>query len=89
MEAQKYNYRDFKYNSILSAGESKKDNCLEKPKLLDEFLIEIEIYKVLAKLQGIYIPELLFYADLSNAMSFVMGMTIVGTILDHHRINND
>ena len=103
MEAQRFNYRDFKYNSILSAGENNKKvlecefhgktialkstDLTKKPKCLDEFLNEVEIYKVLAKLQGIYIPELLFYGDLANGMSFVMGMTIVGTTLDHHRVN--
>ncbi|RGB41178.1 hypothetical protein C1646_810842 [Rhizophagus diaphanus] len=75
MEAQRFNYRDFEYKSLLSAGENNKK------------VLEFEIYKVLAKLQGICIPELLFYGDLANGMSFVIGMTIVGTTLDHHRVN--
>ncbi|RIA91691.1 hypothetical protein C1645_821720 [Glomus cerebriforme] len=103
MEAQRFNYQDFKYNSILSYGENNKKvlecefrektivlkstDLTKKPKCLDEFLNEVEIYKVLAKLQGIYIPELLFYGDLANGMSFVIGMTIVGTTLNHHKIN--
>ncbi|CAI2200824.1 10689_t:CDS:1, partial [Funneliformis geosporum] len=41
---------------------------------------EVKIYKSLAKLQGIYIPELLFYGDFANGM-------IVGTTLGHHKIN--
>ena len=68
----------------------KSTNLIKKPKCLDEFLNEVEIYKVLTKLQGKCIPELLFYGNydnLANGMSFVMGMTIVGTPLDHHRIN--
>ncbi|PKY50389.1 hypothetical protein RhiirA4_545927 [Rhizophagus irregularis] len=103
IEAQRFNYRDFKYNRLLSAGENNKKvlecefrgktialkstDLTKKPKCLDEFLNEVKIYKVLAKLQGIYIPELLFYGDLANGMSFVMGMTIVGTSLNHHRID--
>nr|CAG8653943.1 3671_t:CDS:1 [Entrophospora candida] len=103
MEAQRFNYQDFKYISILSAGENNKKvlecefhgktialkstDLTKKPKCLDEFLNEVEIYKVLAKLQGKCIPELLFYGNLANGMSLVMGMTIVGTPLDHHRIN--
>ncbi|CAG8666601.1 7817_t:CDS:2 [Paraglomus brasilianum] len=63
MEAQSFKYGDFKYTSILSVGENKK---------------EVEIYRVLAKLQGVYIPELLFYGDLAEGMSFVMGLSIVG-----------
>ncbi|GBC43724.2 kinase-like domain-containing protein [Rhizophagus irregularis DAOM 181602=DAOM 197198] len=94
---------DFKYNRLLSAGENNKKvlecefcgktialksiDLTKKSKCLDEFLNEVKIYKVLAKLQGIYIPKLLFYSDLANGMSFVMGMTIVGTLLNHHRID--
>ncbi|PKC74015.1 hypothetical protein RhiirA1_450459 [Rhizophagus irregularis] len=94
---------DFKYNRLLSAGENNKKvlecefcgktialkstDLTKKSKCLDEFLNEVKIYKVLAKLQDIYIPKLLFYSDLANGMSFVMGMTIVGTLLNHHRID--
>ena len=102
MKAQNFNYGDFKYNSILSAGENKKvlecefhgqtivlkcTDLSKKPNCLDELLNEVKIYKSLAKLQGIYIPELLFYGDLANGMSFVMGMSMVGTTLSHHKID--
>ena len=86
MEAQRFNYRDFKYNSILSAGGNNKKvlECEFRGKTivlkstdlsrdsdcLDELLNEVEMYRVLAKLQGVYIPELLFYGDLANGMSF-------------------
>ena len=103
MKAQRFNYWDFKYNSILSTRENNKKvfecefcektivlkstDLTKKPKYLDEFLNKVKIYKVLAKLQGICISKLLFYGDLANGMSFVMGMTIVGTTLDHHKVN--
>ncbi|CAB5366690.1 unnamed protein product [Rhizophagus irregularis] len=103
IEAQRFNYQDFKYNRLLSAGKNNKKvlecefygktialkstDLTKKSKCLDEFLNEVKIYKVLAKLQGIYIPELLFYSDLANGMSFVMRMTIVSTSLNHHRID--
>ena len=102
MEAQSFKYGDFKYISILSAGENKKvlecefygkpivlkcTDLSKKPNCQDELLNEVEIYRVLAKLQGIYIPELLFYGDLANGMSFVMGLNIVGTTLCQHKIN--
>ena len=71
--------------SILSVGENKKvlgcefhgkpivlkcTDLSKKPNCLDELLNEVEMYRVLAKLQGVYIPELLFYGDLANGMSF-------------------
>ncbi|CAG8552104.1 2743_t:CDS:2, partial [Funneliformis caledonium] len=102
MEAQSFNYGDFKYISILSAGENNKVlecefygkpivlKCTalsKKPNCLDELLNEVEIYGVLAKLQGMYIPELLFYGDLANGMSFIMGLKFVGSTLYHHNIN--
>ena len=102
MEAQSFEYGDFKYMSILSVGENKKvlgcefhgkpivlkcTDLSKKPNCLDELLNEVEMYRVLAKLQGVYIPELLFYGDLANGMSFVMGLSIVGTTLYHHKIN--
>ncbi|CAI2192809.1 10478_t:CDS:2, partial [Funneliformis geosporum] len=74
MKAQNFNYGDFKYNSILNAGENKK-------------MLEFKIYKSFAKLQEIYIPELLFYGDLTSGMSFVMGMSMVSTTLSHHKID--
>ena len=84
-QAQSFEYGDFKYMSILSVGENKKvlgcefhgkpivlkcTDLSNKPNCLDELLNEVEMYRVLAKLQGVYIPELLFYGDLANGMSF-------------------
>ncbi|CAG8699602.1 4420_t:CDS:1, partial [Funneliformis mosseae] len=88
--------------SILSVGENKKvlecefhgkpivlkcTDLSKKPNCLDELLNKVEMYRVLAKLQGVYIPELLFYGDLANGMSFIMGLSIVGTTLYHHKID--
>ncbi|RGB43549.1 hypothetical protein C1646_680349 [Rhizophagus diaphanus] len=40
---------------------------------------EVEIYKDLADIQGKYIPKLVCYGYYGGEMSFVIGMTIVGT----------
>ena len=47
---------------------------------------EIEIYKHLSKIQGKYIPNLVCYGYYGGGMGYVMGMTIVGTMLSFHKI---
>ena len=47
---------------------------------------EVEIYKDLADIQGKYIPKLICYGYYGGGMSFVIGMTIVGTTLSEHKI---
>src|ERR1043166_1221866 len=47
---------------------------------------ELEIYKDLADIQGKYIPKLVCYGYYGGGMSFVIGMTIVGTSLSEHKI---
>ncbi|CAG8597631.1 6879_t:CDS:2 [Funneliformis mosseae] len=47
---------------------------------------EIEIYNLLSKVQGLYIPKLVCYGYYGGGMGYVMGMTIVGTILNLHKI---
>ena len=47
---------------------------------------EIEIYKHLSKIQGKYIPKLVCYGYYGGGMGYVMGMTIVGTMLSFHKI---
>src|SRR2546423_1645548 len=47
---------------------------------------EVEIYKDLADIQGKYIPKLICYGYYGGGMSFVIGMTIVGTSLSKQKI---
>ncbi|KAG9287282.1 hypothetical protein G9A89_008912 [Geosiphon pyriformis] len=51
------------------------------PYVLEEMQKEVEIYKDLADIQGKYIPKLVCYGYYGGVMSFVIGMTIVGTAL--------
>ena len=54
--------------------------------VLEEMQKEVEIYKDLADIQGKYIPKLVCYGYYGGGMSFVIGMTIVGTSLSEHKI---
>jgi serine/threonine protein kinase len=47
---------------------------------------EVETYKDLADIQGKYIPKLVCYGYYGGGMSFVIGMTIVGTSLSEQKI---
>ncbi len=47
---------------------------------------EVEIYKNLADIQGKYISKLICYGNYGGGMSFVIGMTIVSTLLNEHKI---
>jgi hypothetical protein len=47
---------------------------------------EIKIYQLLSKIQGKYIPKLVCYGYYGGGMGYVMGMTIVGTMLSFHKI---
>ncbi|CAG8579021.1 569_t:CDS:2 [Paraglomus brasilianum] len=47
---------------------------------------EIKIYQLLYKIQGKYIPKLVCYGYYGGGMDYVMGMTIVGTMLSFHKI---
>ena len=56
------------------------------PYVLEEMQKEVEIYKDLADIQGKYIPKLVCYGYYGGGMSFVIGMTIVGTTLNEHKV---
>ncbi|CAI2184945.1 14282_t:CDS:1 [Funneliformis geosporum] len=47
---------------------------------------EIEIYKRLTTIQGMYIPKLVCYGYYGGGMGYIMGTTIVGTMLSFHKI---
>ncbi|GBC53122.2 uncharacterized protein OCT59_030178 [Rhizophagus irregularis] len=55
-------------------------------RFFDQMKKEIGIYKRLSKIQGKYIPELVCYGYYGGGMGYVMGMTIVGTMLNFHKI---
>ncbi|CAI2168080.1 9404_t:CDS:2 [Funneliformis geosporum] len=54
--------------------------------VLEEMQKEVEIYKDLVDIQGNYIPKLVCYGYYGGGMSFVIGMTIVGTSLSEQKI---
>src|SRR5437773_12118703 len=54
--------------------------------ILEEIQKEVEIYKDLADIQGKYIPKLICYGYYEGGMSFVIGLTIVGTMLSDQKI---
>ncbi|CAH1758051.1 1184_t:CDS:1, partial [Entrophospora sp. SA101] len=94
---QNFSFADFKFKSILGGGRSGKtllckfhgdtialksvDLSKAPPYVLEEMQKEVEIYKDLADIQGKYIPKLVCYGYYGGGMSFVIGMTIVGTML--------
>jgi serine/threonine protein kinase len=54
--------------------------------VLEEMQKEVEMYKDLADIQGKYIPKLVCYGYYGGGMSFVIGLTIVGTMLSDQKI---
>ncbi|GET59098.1 kinase-like domain-containing protein [Rhizophagus irregularis DAOM 181602=DAOM 197198] len=97
-----YSFSDFKFKSILGEGRSGKTLLCEfrgdmialksadlskaPSYVLEEMQKEVEIYKDLADIQGKYIPKLVCYGYYGGGMSFVIGMTIVGTSLSDQKI---
>ncbi|GBB86839.1 hypothetical protein RclHR1_13290007 [Rhizophagus clarus] len=102
VDQQNYSFTDFKFKSILGEGRSGKtllcifrgetitlksvDLSKAPPYVLEEMQKEVEIYKDLANIQGKYIPKLVCYGYYGGGMSFVIGMTVVGTTLSDHKI---
>ncbi|UZO08800.1 uncharacterized protein OCT59_029051 [Rhizophagus irregularis] len=99
---QKFSFADFKFKGILGEGRSGKTLLCEfrgdtialksvdlskaPSYVLKEMQKEVEIYKELADIQGKYIPKLVCYGYYGGGMSFVIGMTIVGTSLSDQKI---
>ncbi|RHZ76439.1 hypothetical protein Glove_197g34 [Diversispora epigaea] len=99
---QDFSFTDFKFKNILGEGRSgktllcefhgdtialKSTDLSKAPSyVLKEMQKEVEIYKDLIDIQGKYIPRLVCYGYYGGGMSFVIGMTIVGTILSKHKI---
>jgi len=102
VDQQKFSFVDFKFKGILGEGRSGKTLLCEfrgdtialksvdlskaPPYVLEEMQKEVEIYKDLADIQGKYIPKLICYGYYGGGMSFVIGMTIVGTSLSEQKI---
>jgi predicted Ser/Thr protein kinase len=102
VDQQKFGFTDFKFKGILGEGRSGKTLLCEfrgdtialksvdlskaPSYVLEEMQKEVEIYKDLADIQGKYIPKLVCYGYYGGGMSFVIGMTIVGTTLSDHKI---
>jgi serine/threonine protein kinase len=70
-----------------------RNDCFEECRLIEGSIIcpgrnakEVKIYKDLADIQGKYIPKLICYGYYGGGMSFVIGMTIVGTLLSEQKI---
>ncbi|CAG8531054.1 1127_t:CDS:2, partial [Ambispora gerdemannii] len=100
MEEQTYGYKDFKLEGILGCGQTgrtfrarfhgesiamKVIDLYKEADLLHKIRKEIEIYKNLVKIQGIYIPKLVCHGYYGYGMGYFMGTTIVGTTLNKHK----
>ncbi|PKC12117.1 hypothetical protein RhiirA5_497186 [Rhizophagus irregularis] len=99
---QNLSFTDFKFKGILGEGRSGKTLLCEfrddmialksvdlskaPSYVLEEMQKEVEIYKDLADIQGKYIPKLVCYGYYGGGMSFVIGLTIVGTMLSDQKI---
>ncbi|POG70072.1 kinase-like domain-containing protein [Rhizophagus irregularis DAOM 181602=DAOM 197198] len=102
VDQKNYSFTDFKFKGILGEGRSGKTLLCEfrgnaialksvdlskaPPYVLEEMQKEVEIYKDLTDIQGKYIPKLVCYGYYGGGMSFVIGMTIVGTSLSEQKI---
>ncbi|PKY61519.1 hypothetical protein RhiirA4_486598, partial [Rhizophagus irregularis] len=95
VDQQKFSFVDFKFKGILGEGRSGKTLLCEfrgdmialksadlskaPSYILKEMQKEVEMYKNLADIQGKYILKLVCYGYYGGGMSFVIGLTIVGT----------
>ncbi|UZO22019.1 uncharacterized protein OCT59_014396 [Rhizophagus irregularis] len=102
VDQQDYSFTDFKFKGILGEGRSGKTLLCEfrgdtialksvdlskaPSYVLKEMQKEVEMYKDLADIQGKYIPKLVCYGYYGGGMSFVIGLTIVGTMLSDQKI---
>jgi predicted Ser/Thr protein kinase len=96
---ESFSFVDFKFKGILGGGRAgntllsefrgdvialKTTDLSKTPHILEEMKKEVEIYKVLADIQGKYIPKLVCYGYYGGGMSFVIGTTLIGTTLRDH-----
>jgi hypothetical protein len=65
----------------------KSEDLLKVPSyILKEMQKEVEIYKDLSDIQGKYISKLIYYRYYGRGISFVISMTIVGTMLSKYKV---
>ncbi|RGB24922.1 hypothetical protein C1646_821327 [Rhizophagus diaphanus] len=96
---QYFDFSEFKFKSFLGCGQTggtyacefhgqtialKVLDLYKNGRFLNQMQKEIGIYKLLSKIQGIYIPKLVCYGR--YGIGYVMGTTIVGTKLSFHKI---
>jgi len=96
---QNFDFSEFKFKSFLGCGQTggtyecefhgqtialKVLDLYKNGRFLNQMQKEIGIYKLLSKIQGIYIPKLVCYGR--YGIGYVMGTTIVGTKLNFHKI---
>ncbi|UZO16120.1 uncharacterized protein OCT59_007513 [Rhizophagus irregularis] len=102
VDQEKFSFADFKFKSILGEGRSGKTLLCEfrgemialksvdlskaPSYVLEEMQKEVDMYKDLADIQGKYIPKLVCYGYYGGGMSFVIGLTIVGSMLSDQKI---
>jgi serine/threonine protein kinase len=97
VDQQNFSFTDFKFKKLGEGRSGKPLLCefrgdmialksVDLSKALEEMQKEVEIYKDLADIQGKYIPKLVCYGYYGGGMSFVIGVTIVGTTLSERKI---
>ncbi|CAI2181050.1 15932_t:CDS:2, partial [Funneliformis geosporum] len=98
---QDFDVAEFKLKSLLGYGQTggtyqcefygqaialKALNLYKNSRFFYKLQNEIEIYKRLTKIQGMYIPKLVCYGYYGGGMGYIIGTTIVGTMLRLHKI---
>ncbi|CAI2166669.1 19215_t:CDS:2 [Funneliformis geosporum] len=98
---QDFDFSEFKFKSFLGHGQTggtyrcefyrqtialKALDLYKNGQCFYQMQKEIETYKRLSKIQGKYIPKLVCYGYYGGGMGYVMGTTIVGTMLSFHKI---
>ena len=98
---QNLSFTDFKFNGMLDEGRSGKTlkcefngttialKCTDLWKsplyILKEMHNEVNIYQILSKIQGEYIPKLMCYGYYAGGMCYVIGTSFVGTALTNYK----
>ena len=98
---ENFSFTDFQFKGILGQGRSGKTLLCEfrgntialksadlskaPSHVLKEMQNEVEIYKILANIQGKYIPKLECYGYYGGGMCYVIGTTLRGTALSNYK----
>ncbi|CAG8449010.1 12406_t:CDS:2 [Funneliformis mosseae] len=103
--AQNFSFMNFTIKGLLGRGRSGKIFLCEYRRntialkgidlskapsyVLKEMLNEVEIYKILADIQGKYIPKLVCHGYYRGGMYYVIGTTLFESIHNHGVLHND